>query len=101
MTRHCECPDTIDPDGRCSRCGLPRDSVTISRAEYEALMAAANAADHLAAAEALYRKAHDLHGDDSPITGRAWDLMRREGDKVREFLVALRATGIQTEGEKK
>lgn len=37
-------------------------------------------------AEAEYRKAHDLHGDGSPAAGRAWDLMRRAGDRARDLL---------------
>lgn len=37
-------------------------------------------------AEAAYRRAHDLHGDGSRQAGRAWDLMRRAGDKVRRAL---------------
>lgn len=37
-------------------------------------------------AEAAYRRAHDLHGDGSREAGRAWDLMRRAGDKVRRAL---------------
>lgn len=37
----------------------------------------------LAFAEADYRQTHDLYGDGSKEAGRAWDLMRRAGDKAR------------------
>lgn len=39
-------------------------------------------------AEAAYRRAHDLHGDSARETGRAWDVMRRAGDRVRRALGA-------------
>lgn len=39
-------------------------------------------------AEARYRRAHDLHGHGSREAGRAWDLMRRAGDRVRRALGA-------------
>jgi len=53
------------------------------RAENTRLKSSAN---KLASAEAEYRKAHDLHGDGSPQSGRAWDLMRRAGDTARAAL---------------
>jgi len=34
-------------------------------------------------AEASYRLIHDVHGGDSPESGRAWDKLRRCGDKAR------------------
>ena len=37
-------------------------------------------------AEASYRRAHDLKGDGHIQTGRAWDLMRRAGQKARDAL---------------
>lgn len=39
-------------------------------------------------AEAAYRRAHDLHGSASREAGRAWDIMRRAGDRVRRALGA-------------
>ncbi|WIA55470.1 hypothetical protein N6H05_01845 [Sphingobium sp. WTD-1] len=46
------------------------------------------AACALQLAEANYRRAHDLHGDAARETGRAWDEMRRAGDRVRRTLGA-------------
>lgn len=43
----------------------------------------------LANAEAEYRRSHDLFGTDDMRTGRAWDAMRRAGDKARAILTAL------------
>ncbi len=37
-------------------------------------------------AEATYRKLHDLHGRGSMKVGRAWDELRRAGDKARALL---------------
>ncbi len=42
--------------------------------------------DSLQAAESVYRKSHDIHGDGHMVTGRAWDKMRKRGDEAREFL---------------
>lgn len=42
--------------------------------------------DTLQQAEAEYRLMHDRHGDGSRAAGRAWDLMRRAGDKARAAL---------------
>lgn len=47
----------------------------------------------LAAAEMGYRIRHDVYGDGSPHTGRAWDLMRRAGDKARAVRAALKPAG--------
>jgi hypothetical protein len=44
------------------------------------------AAKALAEREAEYRKAHDLHGDSAMEAGRAWDLMRKQGDRIRAAL---------------
>lgn len=44
------------------------------------------ALDKLQAAEAAYRVAHDVHGDMTMKSGRAWDLMRRAGDGARAAL---------------
>ncbi|QDC37060.1 hypothetical protein [Sphingobium fuliginis] len=44
------------------------------------------ALDDLQQAEAEYRLMHDRHGDGSRAAGRAWDLMRRSGDKARTAL---------------
>jgi hypothetical protein len=54
------------------------------------------ALDDLQQAEAEYRKAHDLHGDGSQQAGRAWDLMRRVGDRAR---TALQAQPAQAQGD--
>lgn len=48
--------------------------------------------DRLAACEADYRSAHDLCGDGSREAGRAWDLMRRAGDKAREIVLSVSET---------
>lgn len=53
--------------------------------------ALADALRALAEAEATYRKNHDLHGDGSRETGRAWDMMRRAGDEAREALATYDA----------
>jgi hypothetical protein len=45
----------------------------------------------LAAAEANYRHAHDLRGDDHKETGRAWEAMRRAGDAARDMIAQARA----------
>ncbi|EQB03873.1 hypothetical protein [Sphingobium sp. HDIP04] len=44
------------------------------------------ALDDLQQAEAEYRLMHDRYGDGSRAAGRAWDLMRRSGDKARTAL---------------
>lgn len=41
---------------------------------------------NLAEAEAAYRLAHDVEGDKSMKAGRAWDVMRRAGDKARAMV---------------
>lgn len=56
------------------------------------------AAHELEKAEARYRYAHDILGSGDPKTGRAWDLMRRAGDKVREAL-SRRSPVAEGEGE--
>lgn len=40
-------------------------------------------------AEQAYRTCHDLHGSGDRRTGRAWDLMRRAGEKARALLKAV------------
>jgi hypothetical protein len=50
------------------------------------------ALEDLQQAEAEYRLMHDRHGDGSQAAGRAWDLMRRAGDKARALLDAALAT---------
>lgn len=90
MTRHCECPDTIDPDGRCCRCGLHRDSVTIPRAEYEAYKAAAEALLYIATNDYPTQTMIDCPHD-----------ITLEDYVARDALAALRAAGIQTEGGEK
>src|SRR6266567_121925 len=42
--------------------------------------------DELAAAEAAYRKAYELKGASKIETGRAWDRMRKAGDRARRSL---------------
>lgn len=44
------------------------------------------ALDDLQQAEAEYRLMHDRHGDGAMAAGRAWDRMRRCGDKARTTL---------------
>jgi len=53
------------------------------------LMAACKA---LAKTEANYRLVHDVHGGDSPESGRAWDKLRRCGDKARAAIQLAGAT---------
>lgn len=48
----------------------------------------------LAIREANYRLVHDLHGDGSAEAGRAWDLMRRAGEKVSEAALQVRADAV-------
>jgi len=55
------------------------------------LRVAVEALDDLQQAEAEYRLMHDRHGDGSQASGRAWDLMRRAGDKARKALSTLTA----------
>lgn len=45
-----------------------------------------NALRRLTDAEMKYRHAHDLHGDGSLDSGRAWDKMRQAGDHARDLL---------------
>lgn len=47
------------------------------------------ALDTLQRSEAAYRRAHDVHGDGALAAGRAWDIMRRAGDKARGVLFPL------------
>lgn len=47
------------------------------------------ALDTLQRSEAAYRRAHDVHGDGALAAGRAWDIMRRAGDKARAALFQL------------
>lgn len=48
-------------------------------------------------AESEYRKAHDEFGDGHIIAGRAWDRMRRAGDKAR---AALTSTDKEVMGDR-
>jgi hypothetical protein len=66
-------------------------------ARHEALMAAAKDGTALAKAEEVYRSYHDRCGDGAIETGRAWDVMRRTGERMRTSLAALRAAGIDLE----
>lgn len=59
------------------------DALTRLKAEVERKD---EALDDLQQAEAEYRLMHDRHGDGSQAAGRAWDLMRRAGDKARAAL---------------
>lgn len=45
----------------------------------------------LADAEKEYRRLHDLTGDETLDTGRAWDRMRNAGDALRASLPAASA----------
>lgn len=47
------------------------------------------ALDTLQRSEAAYRMAHDVHGDGALAAGRAWDILRRAGDKARGVLFPL------------
>jgi hypothetical protein len=50
-----------------------------------------NHVDDLQQAEFEYRLMHDRYGDGASTTGRAWDLMKRAGDKARAALSTTRA----------
>jgi len=54
-----------------------------------ALLATIEAGRELAFCEQDYRKRHDLRGGGHMSTGRAWDMMRRHGDKLRQALANL------------
>lgn len=55
--------------------------------------------DDLQQAEAEYRLMHDRHGDGSRAAGRAWDLMRRAGDKARAALSPAEQAGEGEQGQ--
>lgn len=63
------------------------DQMADCESEIEALRAERDwwqgAAKALAEREADYRHNHDVHGRGDMKTGRAWDLMRRQGDRIR------------------
>jgi nucleotide-binding universal stress UspA family protein len=61
------------------------ESVTVASGVREVL-------DDLQQAEHEYREIHDRHGDGSQAAGRAWDLLRRAGDKARAALSASPVT---------
>ena len=73
---------------------MKQDPVTIALAELreDAIKlvnrtnALFDALDGLQKAEAEYRFAHDRFGGGHSDTGRAWDLMRRAGDRARALL---------------
>ena len=44
------------------------------------------ALERLERAEGGYRAAHDIYGDGHPMAGRAWDELRRAGDRARSLL---------------
>jgi hypothetical protein len=50
-----------------------------------------NHVDDLQQAEFEYRLMHDRYGAGASATGRAWDLMKRAGDKARAALSTTRA----------
>jgi hypothetical protein len=63
--------------------GLAAEALTTMQAREDAPI---RVLDDVQQAEAEYRLMHDRHGDGSQAAGRAWDLMRRAGDKAREAL---------------
>jgi hypothetical protein len=78
---------------------LEDEEVKVRLGDLEALIAARTppeaaraeglreALDDLQQAEFEYRLMHDRHGDGASATGRAWDLMKRAGDKARATLI--------------
>jgi hypothetical protein len=56
------------------------------------------ALDDLQQAEANYRLTHDSQGERHTATGRAWDLMRRAGDKARATLSIFPTTPSEGDG---
>lgn len=52
----------------------------------EQLRLLTEAASALEKAEATYRYCHDVLGGGDIKTGRAWDKMRRAGDRVRSLI---------------
>jgi hypothetical protein len=67
------------------------DPVAIARAAIAAMPAPDAVVGELADAESAYRRAYEQHGGGAIQTGRAWDAMRRAGDRVR----AIRARGSE------
>ncbi len=67
-----------------------KESMATARAALSAIQSRdaglREALDELAQAESRYRYAHDILGAGDLKTGRAWDLMRRAGDKARATL---------------
>ena len=92
--------DVVDPKGDTPQ-GRYSIAVVSPRATKEeqaanlALIAAApemlEALDVLQAAEAHYRKSHNAFGEGHIETGRAWDAMRRAGNKA--CVAVAKATG--------
>jgi len=85
-TRHC------GPEKAIAFERLTSDTERASPGAAEAHDETWAALDRLQEAEALYRKAHDLHGADDIRCGRAWDVMRRAGDHAREVCARNRLT---------
>lgn len=74
-----------DPS-KCDFYGIPDPAafVQAARGMREAL-------EDLETREAEYRHEHDIYGDGNILTGRAWDRMRRAGDRARTALTSFRA----------
>lgn len=64
----------------------PQDPVSVDRTEKGDVERLTEQLDELQAAETAYRYAHDHYGSADSKTGRAWDLMRRAGDRARAAL---------------
>ena len=71
------------------------DNVNTSDVEYTRSDIVADllaACKTLEKAEVHYRLIHDVHGGGSPESGRAWDKLRRYGDKARAAIAKAEAT---------
>lgn len=68
----------------CSDCV---DAITEAVSEeHKEKVSALGLLTELATAEHHYRFCHDNYGSDDIKTGRAWDVLRRAGDKARRFI---------------
>ena len=80
---------------------LPSDHAEYASSEANGYLIAAapdllKALDELQDAEKIYRMCHDIDGDGHMNTGRAWDRMRRAGQRAREALAKVTQGSTET-----
>ena len=75
--------------------GAMRDRAHAAEATVAELV---EALEDLAVCEAEYRHEHDVYGDGNIMTGRAWDRMRRAGDRARALLSRVASPAEQGGG---